>query len=168
MGDSDVQRYDILGAYEVLEHAEDDASTIRDWARLLKDNGLMILSVPAHMKYWSFADEASGHYRRYEKENLYSLLEENGLQVLQIKSMGFPFLVMLMPLAHMIRHKPLQKKNGRASMTTRTKDTGLIASKLYTLRHLIPFRTLAILAKTQRLFYSTDCAYSYVVVAKKK
>ena len=68
--DEDNAAYDMLGAYEVLEHIEDDFGVLLKWRELLRENGLLLLSVPAHMKNYGLRDKWAGHVRRYEKEYL--------------------------------------------------------------------------------------------------
>jgi len=58
---SDEGAYDLVGAFEVLEHARNDEETLGEWMKYLKQNGLFIMSVPARMKFWSRADSAAGH-----------------------------------------------------------------------------------------------------------
>ncbi|GHS95111.1 hypothetical protein AGMMS50276_09520 [Synergistales bacterium] len=93
LDDSDRGKYDVVGAYEVLEHNENDFATLSEWASYIKQGGHMLLSVPAHMKQWSDLDERAGHYRRYEKASLRELFEKSGFENIQIITAGFPFMV---------------------------------------------------------------------------
>jgi SAM-dependent methyltransferase len=84
-------KFDCVVACEVAEHIEDDRSFLRRTNELLLDGGQLILSVPAHMKYWSVDDVIVGHYRRYEKQELYQKLSEAGYVQINIISYGYPF-----------------------------------------------------------------------------
>ncbi len=165
--ESDIGRYDVLGAYEVLEHAQDDEATLREWAALLKSGGMIVLSVPAHMKHWSRLDEVGGHYRRYEGDDLKALLERCGFEDICIESVGYPVLTLFWPLGIRSRFK-LFRKNKAMTMEAKTRETGLIVSKQYRLHRFIPYRIITALAKTQRPFYNKDTTFDYVVAAKKK
>lgn len=70
LDNNDKEFYDIVAAYSVLEHVEDDSKILKYWVSLLKDDGMLILSVPARMKHWSYVDDVAGHLRRYEKKEL--------------------------------------------------------------------------------------------------
>lgn len=164
----DVNAYDVLGAFEVLEHAKDDRRALGEWAKYLKKDGMLVLSVPAHQKLWSCADAASGHYRRYEKDQLRKVMRSCGFTDIHIISTGFPFMNLLLPLARSIRLRPLMKKHRKGSKESKTLSTGLIAPQLYRLRHWIPFRLLVCAAKVQRLFYESDLGYDYVAIGWKR
>ena|SRR5215216_3143314 len=84
-------KFDCVVACEVAEHIEEDRSFLRRTNELLLDGGQLILSVPAHMKYWSVDDVIVGHYRRYEKQELYQKLTEAGYVQVNIISYGYPF-----------------------------------------------------------------------------
>ncbi len=84
-------KFDCVVACEVLEHVENDRQFLRKAHEYLKSGGQLILSVPARQKYWSKDDEIVGHYRRYEKEDLYAKLVEAGYSQIEIASYGFPF-----------------------------------------------------------------------------
>lgn len=158
--------YDVIGAYEVLEHNRDDFATLTAWSTYLKPDGLIFLSVPARMKYWSAADEASGHYKRYEKQELIQLLHDCGFEIIKILSIGFPFQVILLPLLSRI---PYRKKllNENKTHKIRTLSTGLVNLQLWSLKKFFPFRLFVFFAKFQRLFYKTDWGHSFVVVGQR-
>lgn len=68
-------------AFEVLEHIQDDDGLVREIARVLRDGGLFVLSVPLGMAWWTRMDELSAHVRRYERQELFRLLARNGFRV---------------------------------------------------------------------------------------
>src|SRR3954447_5433519 len=57
---------DLVVAYDVLEHLDDDAGAVREIGRVLRPGGTLLVAVPAGMNNWSAHDEAVGHVRRYE------------------------------------------------------------------------------------------------------
>ena len=73
-------RFDLIGAFDVLEHLADDRHVLESLAELLSPNGSLLLTVPAHMELWSYADNC-GHYRRYTRPQLRDLLASCGFQV---------------------------------------------------------------------------------------
>jgi SAM-dependent methyltransferase len=82
--------FDLICAFEVLEHIEDDVAALRDWSGLLRDQGFVLVSVPANPARWGPADRKVGHYRRYERDGLASLLLETGFKDPEIWTYGFP------------------------------------------------------------------------------
>jgi hypothetical protein len=66
-----------------MEHIEADVLAIRNAAKLLRDNGRLILLVPAGQCLFNRFDKELGHYRRYSKKTVSVLLTNEGLSVLQ-------------------------------------------------------------------------------------
>lgn len=60
-------------ALDVLEHIPDDASAVREFARVLTPGGLCVATVPADMALWSDWDEVLHHQRRYDRRSLRAL-----------------------------------------------------------------------------------------------
>ena len=80
--------FDLVGAFEVLEHIADDDQALRDWRDHLRPDGWLLLSVPAHQEDFGNADELVGHYRRYERDTLHAQLEKAGFEVVWLHSYG--------------------------------------------------------------------------------
>lgn len=83
-------QFPLVMAFEVLEHIEDDHGAMRTWANWLAPGGTLLMSVPAHQRSWSAADEWAGHYRRYSKRSLVEVVESAGLVVEHLECFGFP------------------------------------------------------------------------------
>ncbi len=80
--------FDLVCAFEVLEHIADDAAALRQWRDYLRPSGWLLLSVPAHPEDFGAADELVGHYRRYERDGLDRLLRDAGFEVVRLDSYG--------------------------------------------------------------------------------
>jgi SAM-dependent methyltransferase len=87
--------FDLLTAFEVLEHVDDDAKAAAECFRVLKPGATAIFTVPADMKLWSTHDTACDHFRRYDREGFQSLLEGAGFVVETLWSWN----VLLRPIA---------------------------------------------------------------------
>src|SRR5262245_12800338 len=59
--------FNVIGAFDVLEHIEDDRGVLREMHRALADGGGIVVTVPQHRWLWSGFDEYSGHKRRYTR-----------------------------------------------------------------------------------------------------
>jgi len=65
----------------VLEHIEDDVSTLVDIKNKLLAGGKLVIYVPALPFLFSAFDVGVGHYRRYSKKELIKKVTESGLEV---------------------------------------------------------------------------------------
>lgn len=74
--------FDIVTVLDVLEHA-DDKLVLKEINRVLKKNGLIIITVPAFSWLWSKWDEALHHKRRYTREKLHGNLINNSFNILR-------------------------------------------------------------------------------------
>ncbi len=84
------ERFDAVILAEVLEHLDDDAGALERAIGLLADDGHAIVTVPAHQSMWTEQDDAAGHKRRYARDEIRSLLERGGLEILELVCWGFP------------------------------------------------------------------------------
>ena len=80
---------------DVLEHLQDDGQATRELCRVLRPDGVAVVSVPADIGLWSAHDVAVGHLRRYTRPALELLLAQAGLQVDRMWSWN----VLMRPLA---------------------------------------------------------------------
>jgi len=92
-------QFDLIILLDVLEHLPDDVQVLRNLCDLLTDEGVLILTVPAHSSLWSGFDEASGHYRRYELDEIRSKLTSAGYRV----AYHTQFMATVFPLAWLMR-----------------------------------------------------------------
>jgi SAM-dependent methyltransferase len=95
-------RFDLVCAFEVLEHIEADKDAVRDWCERLHPGGMLLLTVPAGEHRFGAADARVGHYRRYERAGLRDVLEKGGFEVLKLDRYGFPLAYLLETLRHLI------------------------------------------------------------------
>lgn len=89
------QHYDLVGAFDVVEHVEDDRAAIAALGQCLKPGGRLVISVPAHQWMWSAHDDANHHKRRYSKASLRRLIEDSPLK---LEAIGY-FNSLLFPAA---------------------------------------------------------------------
>lgn len=83
-------RFDVVCAFEVLEHLADDDAALREWRERVRPGGWLLLSVPAWSHRWGAADELVGHYRRYSPAQLAARLGQAGFADARIHLYGFP------------------------------------------------------------------------------
>lgn len=71
------KKFDTIIYIDVLEHIEDDKKEMETAAGLLNPGGSLIVLSPAYNFLMSPFDNAIGHYRRYNKEELLSKANES-------------------------------------------------------------------------------------------
>jgi SAM-dependent methyltransferase len=72
---------ELVTAFDVLEHVEEDDLIAAEIARVLKPGGTALIAVPCDMSLWSAHDEAVGHVRRYSEAALREVVERAGLSI---------------------------------------------------------------------------------------
>lgn len=117
------ERFDLVCAFEVLEHIEDDAETLRRWANALNPGGWLMLSVPAYQHRYSAADQLVGHYRRYDPADLASLVERVGFEEVEVCEYGAPLGYLLEFGRNALGRRRLKRMNG-VSMQQRSGASG--------------------------------------------
>jgi SAM-dependent methyltransferase len=73
--------FDLVTAFEVLEHIEEDGLAAAELFRVLRPGGALLVTVPADMRLWSAHDEAVSHVRRYDRAGLVRTIGSAGFVV---------------------------------------------------------------------------------------
>ncbi len=76
--------FDVVCLFDVLEHVKDDLALMSELCRIVKDGGLLLLSVPFMYRF----HEIPHDYRRYTPTGLKYLLTRSGFDVQEIQPMG--------------------------------------------------------------------------------
>ncbi len=97
--------YDVVGAFDVIEHIDDDARVLAELHRVLRPGGGILLTVPQHPGLWSAQDDFAHHVRRYRRGELERKLQASGFAVAWTSS----FVSLLLPAlvaSRLSRRKP--------------------------------------------------------------
>ncbi len=65
--------FDLVCAFDVIEHVEDHEKAVDEMKRVAAINGILFITVPAFMSLWSHHDEVNFHFRRYKIKELHDL-----------------------------------------------------------------------------------------------
>jgi SAM-dependent methyltransferase len=114
--------FDLVCAFEVLEHIESDQDALSAWVRLVRPGGHILLSVPADPDRFAAADVLVGHYRRYTAEDLGTRLRTAGATDISVRHYGWP----LGYLLEGVRNRMARPRLGTASQVAheRTATSG--------------------------------------------
>lgn len=88
-----MQHFDVVCAFDVLEHLDDDLAALRELAKAVRVGGGLIVTVPQHPRLWSRVDEFSGHRRRYRRRELVARVRRAGFSIRRVTS----FATLVMP-----------------------------------------------------------------------
>ncbi len=159
------EKYDFVIACEVIEHVQNDKLFLKKMSDLLKPDGQLIISVPAKMKYWSTDDEAAGHYRRYDKDNVIALLHTADVKPLEFISYGYPFVNLLRYLRIWYFNKKAVKLN-KLSKTERSKLIGHSGLDNFLLALTVNKYTFFLFCLFASLFNSFNLSDGYLIFGK--
>jgi SAM-dependent methyltransferase len=167
-------KFDYILAFEVLEHIEDDYGALKQWRTLLKTDGALLMSTPAHPKRWDASDIWAGHFRRYERKGLKRLLSRAGFSVQEIECYGFPLANILEPFrayyyARLLKRRAITeiKEDLRTANTKRSGVERPLENKLYTLQaSKLGTRIMQFFCALQGRFTRTDLGNGYIVLAR--
>ena len=98
------QSYDVVTAFDVLEHIEDDRAAMANIRAMLADDGRAVISVPQHPFLWGPLDEIVRHKRRYTRSEMVAKLSESGFVIDRVTSYVFT-LFLLMVLSRLMDRK---------------------------------------------------------------
>lgn len=82
-------RFDTILCLDVLEHIPDDVLAIKNLCYVLKNNGRLIIAVPALGSLYGLRDKNIGHYRRYDNKQLTNTLIACGLDIEKLRYWNF-------------------------------------------------------------------------------
>ena len=86
--------FDVIGAFDVIEHIEEDEIVLRQMHQATKPGGGIVITVPQHRWLWSKNDKVSGHRRRYRRDELKDKVWRAGFEVVATKA----FVALPLPL----------------------------------------------------------------------
>lgn len=120
--------FDLVIASDVLEHIEDEAQAVREWQRVLRPGGRLIVFVPAHQYLWSSHDEVNHHFRRYSAQTLRKALTGASLRVERLAFWNFAlyFPTAITRLLQRVLPKPSGPATGDLLRVPRLANAGLL------------------------------------------
>jgi SAM-dependent methyltransferase len=98
---------DVVTAFDVIEHLDDDAGALRRIHDVLAPaHGTLVVTVPAFAFLWGAHDVLAGHRRRYTAQALRSRLTDAGFAVERLSYFNcllFPVVALVRPLRRLVK-----------------------------------------------------------------
>jgi len=88
------EEFDVVGAFDVLEHIGQDEQVLAQMHAATRPGGGIVVTVPQHPRLWSPYDDYAHHVRRYGRAELVAKIERAGFDVQRVTS----FVALLLPL----------------------------------------------------------------------
>ncbi len=163
--------FDLVCAFEVLEHIEDDVGALREWREMLAPGGRLMVSSPAHPEMWSKNDEWAGHVRRYERHELIEKLQAAGFIVDRIECYGFPLANLVQRVRAWAYGRQLREKTQAgldvSALTDESGSDRRIERRIWPVFASWPIvLVMAAFCHLQRPFLRTDLGPGYIALAR--
>ena len=104
------EEFDVIGAFDVIEHIDGDVAALKEIHKALKPGGGILMTVPRHMFLWSAVDTTAHHKCRYSGAELRRNVQAVGFHMVRQLSFG----MLTLPLQYLSR-RVLMKKGTRHS-----------------------------------------------------
>jgi len=149
------EKFDLIVAFDVIEHIEEEQETLTVLRNQLKEGGRLFLTVPAYQFLWSKYDEMVHHKRRYTKTSLLEVLNNTKFKTTYISYFNF-FLSPLVAFTKILQ-KILPQNRDRLASELRLTDSiiNTILKKIFSIellfigRHTLPFGvSIAVIAQS--------------------
>jgi SAM-dependent methyltransferase len=137
---------DLVVAFDVLEHIEDDKAAATGVFEALRPGGTFLVAVPADPRLWSAHDDAVGHVRRYTRQTLGDLLAGAGFVAEPMRSWN----VLLRPVVALRRRNSTGSDLDDLPGVVNTALSGIIAAERYLPVSSLPGVSLLVRAKRRQ------------------
>ena len=108
------ERFDMVCAFEVIEHIDADREALASWAARLRPGGTLLISTPSGPERMGAADEIAGHFRRYSAEGLAAMATDCGLVDVRVTHVGYPMGYLLEKVRNTVAARRLAKADREA------------------------------------------------------
>jgi SAM-dependent methyltransferase len=102
------ESFDAVTLFDVVEHVQDDCGFLEQVSNVLTMDGLVFITVPAHMWMWSASDDSAEHYRRYTHTSIQKALGQR----FRLEYFTYFFGVLVLPTL-LLRCLPYRARRGK-------------------------------------------------------
>ncbi|MBN1794536.1 MAG: class I SAM-dependent methyltransferase [Candidatus Omnitrophica bacterium] len=152
---------------DVIEHVKDDRAFIGHLYRIMRPGGNLFVLVPSGKMMKD--DIFFGHYRRYSKEAIVSLLEEAGFTIRHTEMFGFPVLYYLRHVMNSISRLKIEAVDPQ-ERTLKSSFENAFDGSVFARALMIPAveRALSGMLQIQNLFAGGKKGFAVIAIAHKK
>lgn len=125
---------DVVTALDLLEHIPDDAAALREFARVLRPGGILLVTVPACPFLWSEHDEALDHLRRYRAARLRRIIADSGLLIERLSPL-ITFLLLPIAMLRVLQRLRHRKSGPQTALIVPPKSVNSLLTKLLLLEN---------------------------------
>lgn len=150
-----VAEFDVVAAFDVIEHIEEDELVLQNIHRAIKPGGGCLITVPQHMWLWSAVDEQACHQRRYDVAELHAKVSAAGFQIVRSTS----FVSFLLPVMAFSRFLQKDTPDNKADATEGLKISPLLNAMF--------FRLLSLESRLIKMGLNFPLGGSRLIVARK-
>ncbi len=109
------ERFDLVCAFEVIEHIDADREALAAWAQWLRPGGTLLISTPSGPDRMGAADEIAGHFRRYSAQGLAAMAADCGLVDVRVTHVGYPVGYLLEKVRNTVAARRLARADREAA-----------------------------------------------------
>jgi SAM-dependent methyltransferase len=113
---------DLIFLFDVLEYIENEDEALKEICRILKNSGLILISVPAFKLLWSHHDNQAGHKKRYRKKGILEFAKRNNLEVEFLAYYNSSFFIPIFIIRRILRLLPQGDKKLEIELSPRVFD----------------------------------------------
>ena len=95
--------FDLVTAFDVVEHMDDDLAGLSEMRRVLRPGGRVLIFVPTFMFLWGLQDDVSHHRRRYRLSELERVLEQAGFEIERSSYANITFFLPILLIRKLMR-----------------------------------------------------------------
>lgn len=166
-----IEKVDLGLSMMVMEHVEDEQNFIKQIKRFIKPGGYILLAVPGRKDRWSFEDETVGHLRRYDRHDLCKVMNQAGLEKVDVWSISVPTANLLFRIGDFLVKSSSEKHKVKQDQRSQTQSSGIREIPFKTVfpsffQLILNRITLYPLFVIQRLFYRTNLGLEMLGVGK--
>ena len=123
---SSLDKVNLIILCMVMEHFSDELENkfMQRSAELLTDDGFMVGLVPASPAHWGIEDDIAGHCRRYTRDGLRELVDNNGWKIHHCAGLTYPISNFLLPVSNFLVRRAEKFKLGMPDLE-KTKASGI-------------------------------------------
>jgi len=134
--------FDLVTAFDVVEHMDNDLAGLREMRRVLRPGGRVLLFVPTFTFLWGLQDDVSNHRRRYRLPELRRVLEQAGFEIERTTYANITFFLPILLMRKLMRLTGIKTDSENSINVPALNGVlgGMLGAESFVLRYMnIPF-----------------------------